>query len=77
VNGKETGTAITSVIKKDNTYISYSEYSMNVSGMKIITKDTIIETIEFKPIRLENYSRIENNGEVTESTIVSVIKGKK
>ena len=50
---------------------------MKAMNLNTITKDKIIETLDFKPLRLESYSRIENDGEIFETNIISVFNGRK
>jgi hypothetical protein len=76
VNGLEVGTAIISNRISDSNYISTSEYNMKLADMNTITKDIITETTDFKPVKLESYSKIENAGKVHETKIISIFKGK-
>ncbi|MBN2040215.1 MAG: hypothetical protein JW864_09250 [Spirochaetes bacterium] len=76
VNGIKVGTANISNKITNNTYISSSEYIMKMNGLTTITKDVIIETLDFKPVRLESYSKIDNSGEIHENKIVSVFNGR-
>ncbi len=76
VNGLEIGTALISNKISNSNYISSSEYNMKLADMKTITKDIITETTDFKPVKLESYSKIENAGKVHETKITSLFKGK-
>jgi hypothetical protein len=76
VNEVEAGTALISNKIKDNKYISSSEYSMKLADLNTLTRDVITETTDFKPVKLESYSKIVNKGQVTETNIISIFKGK-
>lgn len=76
VNEVEAGTAIISNLVKDNKFISSSEYKMKLADLNTITKDIITETTDFKPVKLESYSKIVNKGQVSETNIISIFKGK-
>jgi hypothetical protein len=60
----------------DGNYVSTSEYSVKLADSTTITKDTVTETLDFKPVKLENYLKIINAGKVHETNIVSIFKGK-
>jgi hypothetical protein len=76
VNGISVGTAKISNKTIDNKYISISEYIVKLEDTTTITKDTVTETIDFKPVKLENYLKIVKAGKVHETNIVSVFNGK-
>lgn len=75
VNDTEVGTANISNKIENKTYISSSEYTMKMQDLTTVTKDVVIETLDYKPVRLESYSRIENAGKIHENNIVSVFSG--
>jgi hypothetical protein len=76
VNGVVVGTAKINNKIIDGNYVSASEYSVKLADSTTITKDTVTETTDFKPVKLENYLKIINAGKVHETNIVSVFKGK-
>ncbi len=76
VNGIEVGTALISNRIENGNYLSLSEYSMKMGDMTTLTRDKITETLDFKPVRLESYSRIENADNVHETNIISVFDGR-
>jgi hypothetical protein len=76
VNGIEVGSAIVSNRIEDGKYISSAEYTMKLMDMNAITRDTVVETLDFKPLKLESYSKVEYDGEIYETNIVSVFSGR-
>jgi hypothetical protein len=76
VNGIAAGTAKISNKIINGNYISTSEYSVKLADSNTITKDTVTETTDFKPVKLENYCKIINAGKVHETNIVSIFNGK-
>jgi hypothetical protein len=76
VNGISVGTAKISNKTIDNKYISISEYSVKLEDTTTVTKDTVTETTDFKPVKLENYLKIIKAAKVHETNIVSVFNGK-
>ncbi|MFH0974799.1 MAG: hypothetical protein V1874_03335 [Spirochaetota bacterium] len=76
VNGIDVGTATISNKTSDGNFITSQEYSLKFGDMTTVTKDTITETLDFKPVKLENYTKILNSGKVHETRMISVFKGR-
>ena len=57
-------------------FISSSEYNIKFGNVTTITKDTVIETGDFKPVKLINYSKITAQGKTQETNIVSLFNGR-
>jgi hypothetical protein len=75
VNGVEIGTAKSSNKIVDDTYILHSELKMGLGSVINISKQTIIETLDFIPIRLESHNTIINDGDKQQIDTVATFKG--
>jgi hypothetical protein len=76
INGISVGTAKISNKTIDNNYISISEYSVKLADTTTVTKDTVTETTDFRPVKLENFVKIIKAGKAQETNIISVFNGK-
>lgn len=76
LNEIEVGYAIIINRTENNNYITSSEYLIKFKNITTVTKDTVIETLDFKPVKLQNYSKIESAGKFQETNIVSTFNGR-
>ncbi len=77
VNGRTAGTASMTNQKKDGKYITSSEFKMSIEGVNTVTRESITETLDFKPVRLESYNKIESGKNLHESIIKASFDGRK
>jgi hypothetical protein len=77
VNGVSAGSAVISNKKNNDNYESISEFNIEMGGISTISKETVVETLDFKPVSLESYSRIINGSDVHETLIRAVFNGTK
>jgi hypothetical protein len=75
VNGIEVGTAKSSNKIIDNKYVLHSELKMGLGSVVNMSKQTIIETLDFIPLRLENHNTIINDGNKQKIDTVATFKG--
>ena len=77
INGVEAGSAEISSRKVNDTYESSSEFRMDLAGTSTISKETVIETLDFAPVRYESYSRIKSGNNINETITSAVFNGTK
>lgn len=75
VNGVEVGTAKSSNKIVDGTYILHSELRMGLGSVTNISEQTITETLDFIPIRLESHNTIIDDGDKQQIDTVATFKG--
>ena len=75
VNGVEVGTAKSSNKIIDNKYVLHSELKMGLGSVVNMSKQTIIETLDFIPLRLESHNIIINDGDKQKIDTVANFKG--
>lgn len=75
VNGAPLGSAVVSNSKSGGRYISSMEMQMDAGYVRNWTSQKIIETIDFRPIRLEICNKTFQNGEDTEIKTVAEFNG--
>lgn len=77
VNGVKAGDAEINNSKKDNYYITSSEFTMEMGGVSTVSMESVTETLEFEPVGLKSYSKIVSGKDVHETDIKAVFKGHK
>lgn len=77
INGVEAGSAVISNRVVGKTYESSSMFSINLAGTSSVSKETVIETLDFAPVRLESYSKIDGGGSKNETVTSAVFNGTK
>jgi len=75
VNGADIGSAVISNEIKGGNYVSTTVMEMDAGYVRNSTKQIIIETMEFKPVRLEVYNVTEQNGQKSEMTTIAKFTG--
>ena len=75
VNGVEVGTAKSSNKIIDGRYVLHSELRMGLGSVINISEQTITETLDFIPVRLESHNTIINEGEKQQIDTVATFKG--
>ncbi|HOO72309.1 MAG TPA: hypothetical protein PK926_11155 [Spirochaetota bacterium] len=76
INGVPVGEAEMSTSKKNDTYISVAEMSMKAGAIVNTTKQTIVETTGFAPVKLEIQNRIIHGGITENIDTTAVFKGR-
>lgn len=77
VNDVPVGTAKASNCIVDKQYIIRSELRMEVGDVTNIARQTIVETLDFKPVRYESHNSIISSGETQEIDTVATFDGRK
>lgn len=75
LNGLEVGNAFISNDISDGKYVSVTEYKMKLQGMDAYLKDSATETLDFKPIKTESYTKFNDGKKNHESKMTSTFKG--
>lgn len=75
VNGAPLGSAVVSNTVSDGRYVSTTDMQMDAGYVKNSTRVTVIETLEFKPVRLESCNRTVQNGQESEMKTVASFSG--
>ena len=77
MNGIETGSAVTSTVISENTYITNTVMSLEIGSVKNITNQTIKETLNFEPISFEAIHTVITENNTQEVSWLAQIDGKK
>ncbi|OHD68565.1 MAG: hypothetical protein A2W19_12295 [Spirochaetes bacterium RBG_16_49_21] len=75
VNGAAIGTATISNAVAGNNYVSTLDMEIDAGHIKNSTRQIVTETRDFKPVRLEVYNRMAQNGRVNEIKTIAAFKG--
>ncbi len=75
VNGTPMGRCISSTELKDGKYTSVTDMEVNAGTIKNHVKQTVVETVDFKPVSLESVSTMDNNGKVEKTSMKAAFDG--
>lgn len=77
VSGLEIGSAEISNMRAGDNYESSSELKMTLAGITTISKETVVETTDFRPVRFESLSKMISGNESNETVTSAVFTGTK
>ncbi len=77
VGGMEIGSAEMSNTFTGGNYVSASEFKMTLAGITTISKESIVESAEFRPVRYESYSKMVDGDKSSETATSAVFNGTK
>ncbi|MCU0822497.1 MAG: hypothetical protein MUC95_08495 [Spirochaetes bacterium] len=77
LNGVEAGTAEITSMKAGDNYQSTSEMRITLAGMTSISKETVVETADFRPVSFQSYSKTGSGNSINETFTSAVFNGTK
>lgn len=75
VNGAPLGSAIATNTISDGRYVSTTDMQMDAGYVRNTTRQVIIETLDFRPVRLEVYNSTVQNGQTSEFKTIANFSG--
>ena len=75
VNGVKLGTATLDFIKEEKRYITSLEMQMDAKYVKNYSKQIITESLDFKPIKYEQYNKTQDGKNIEETKIIADFNG--
>lgn len=76
INDVEIGTATMSNKEIEGNYVSISEFRVKMADVDTLSRDTVTETKDFKPLKLESYNKIVTGGQTRETLLQAAINGR-